>query len=316
MVINLLLTLLFLFILIKSADYSIKHSSRLAKILHFPEFTVSFFIIAIISILPEATIAIISAINGEPEIGLGTLLGAKIMDLTLVLGIVALFASGGINVKSKILEKNFFYLLLLAVPLLLGLDGNLSRIDGLILILLGVFFFFRLYVQSSKFSKKFNGVKKQSPIKSIILLILSLGVLLASALFTVKFATQFAYDAKIPAIIVGITILAFGTCLPELIFSIKAVKKDKDELALGDILGTVITDTTIVLGTVAVICPFAYNKINFLIMAIATVISGVFAIVFMHSGRTISKKEGALLILFYIVFLFIQFITNNIGIFG
>ncbi len=101
-VINLALFLAFLILLIKCAGYAIKYSSRLAKALHFPEFIVSFFIIALISVLPEATISVISAFNGQPELGLGTLLGSNVADLTLVFGIVALFSSKGIKVKSKI----------------------------------------------------------------------------------------------------------------------------------------------------------------------------------------------------------------------
>ncbi len=311
MVINLILSLVFLFIVIKSADFSIKFSSRLAKALHFPEFVVSFFIIAFISVLPEATIAIISAINQQPELGLGTLLGAKVMDLTLVLGIVTLFASGGIKVKSKLIEDNFFYLLLLIFPIVLGLDGYFSRPDGLILFLIGGMFYYKIYSQSVRFRKKFNGVKKHPFAKSLILLIISLAILVGGALLTVKFATNFAYDAKVPTFIIGVTILALGTCLPELIFSIKAVKNNKDELALGDILGTVITDATIILGTVAMICPFAYNKINFLTMSIAMFLSGIFVIVFMRTESSINKREGILLIIFYVIFLFSQFITNN-----
>jgi len=299
-------------VLIKGADWSIKYSSRLAKILRFPEFIVSFFIIAIISVLPEALISIISAFNGDAELGLGTLLGSNVADLTLVFGIVALFSSGGIKVKSKILRNNFFYLVLLLFPLLLGLDGKFSRIDGIILILLGIFFFILIYIQSTKFRKKFNQTPKGSFIKNFIWLIISLAILLTGAIYTVKYTTNFAYAAKIPEILIGITILALGTCLPELIVSIKAVKNNRDELALGDILGTVITDATIVLGTVALISPFTYDIYNFYLIGGAMFVSGIFATFFMKSDKSINKFEGLLLILFYILFVIAGFFVNNI----
>lgn len=311
-IINLILFLVFLFILIKCADYAIKYSSRLSKALHFPEFIVSFFIIALITVLPEATISIISAFKGKPELGLGTLLGANVANLTLVFGIVALFSSGGIKVKSKILSNNFYYIVLLLFPLLLGFDGKFSRIDGLILVLLGLLFFVKIYADSRRFRKKFNHAERESFFKSLSFLILSLGVLLLGAFFTVKFAINFALDAKLPAIIIGLTIIALGTCLPELIFSIRAVRNNRDELALGDVLGSVIIDSTIVLGLVALIFPFSYNPQNIYIAGTAMALAGIFTAIFMKSDKSINKKEGIMLILFYILFVFTEFLVNSI----
>lgn len=310
--INLILFVVFLIILIKCADYAIKYSSRIARNLHFPEFLVSFFIIALISVLPEATISIMSAIDGEPGLGLGTLLGSNVADLTLVLGIAAFFASGGIKVQSKILRNNLFYLILLLFPIILGLDGRFSRIDGAILVLAGCIFFARIYNESSKFHKKFKNSKKGPLLKSALFLILSLGVLLLSSFFTVKYAINFANEIKIPAILIGVTIVAFGTCLPELIFSIKAVRKNHDELALGDVLGTVITDATIILGLVALISPFNHNPMDLFVTGIAMFLAGLFVTIFMKSDKTLSKIEATLLILFYILFLFAEFFVNRI----
>lgn len=311
LILNFISAIIGLLILIKCANYAIRYSSRLARIWRFPEFVVSFFIIAFISVLPEFTISVISAINGEPGLGLGTLLGSNVADLTLVFGLVALFSSGGIKVKSKILRNNFFYLILLLFPLILGLDGKFSRIDGAILVLVGVMFFVKIYRDSQRFHKKFSHSKREPFLKSLILLILSLGVLLISAYFTVEFAVNFANDAKLPAILVGITVLAVGTCLPELIFSIKAVRKNHDELALGDLLGTVITDATIILGIVALISPFNYHLGSIYVIAGAMFLAGFAVILFMKSEKTISKIEGLILILFYILFVFVEFFMNN-----
>lgn len=308
---NAIVFLLFFFILIKSAGYAIKYSSRLAKVLRLPEFIVSFFIVALISVLPEASISIISAYHGEPELGLGTLLGSNVADLTLVFGIVALFSSSGIKVKSKILSNNFYYLILLFFPLILGFDGAFSRIDGLILVFLGSLFFIKVYNDSHRFSKKFNHVKKENFSKSLILLILSLVALIFSAYFAVKFAVNFAYEIQLPVILIGITVLAFGTCLPELMFSIKAVRNNRDSLALGDILGTVITDATIILGIVALICPFSYNAYNLYATGGAMFLAGVLVTTFMKTDKAITKVEGIILILGYILFVLIEFILNQ-----
>ncbi|MFH1503623.1 MAG: sodium:calcium antiporter [Candidatus Diapherotrites archaeon] len=317
MILNLVLFLLSLAILLKCANYAIKYSSRIARILSMPEFIISFFIVALISILPEATISIISAFNGEPELGLGTILGSNIADLTLVLGIITLFASKEIKVKSKILKNNFLYVILLFFPILLGFDGTFSRIDGLILILLGGVFFARIYTENTKsysVYKKDNS-EKESLLKILTFLILSLGILLASAFYTVKFAVNFAQDIKIPALLIGLTIIALGTCLPELAFAIKAVRKNHDDLALGDIIGTVIADATIILGLVAIISPFSYNPQNIYITGTAMFFFGVLVTVFMKTNKSLSKLEGLLLIFFYIIFILVEFfVTTMLGI--
>ena len=311
-IVNLGLSILFLLILVKFADYAIRYSSKIARALHMQEFIVSFFIIAVVSVLPESTISIMSAIKGDSQLGLGTLLGSNVADLTLVFGIVALFSSGGIKVKSKILSDNFLYLILLFFPLLLGFDGKLSRLDGAILLLLGIFFFFKIYRESRKFSKKFKEAKREPFAKSLIILLLILAVILASAFFTVKYAENFAEDIKIPAMLMGITVLALGTCLPELAFSIKAIRKNHDQLALGDILGTVVTDGTIILGLVAMINPLIYNPVRMYVLGGAVFLAAIFTFSFMKSEKSIDKKEGLVLIFFYIFFIIMQFLLNRI----
>jgi cation:H+ antiporter len=311
--INLALFLVSLAILLGCANYAIKYSSKIAKIFSLPEFIISFFIIAFISILPESTISIISAFNSQPELGLGTLLGSNVTDLTLVLGIAALFSLNKIKVKSKIIKNNIFYVLLLLFPIILGLDGEFSRVDGLILVLLGCIFLVKIYIDNSKTYKRTKGSKREPFLKVLFLLILSLGVLLTSAFFTVKFAVNFANDIKLPVILIGLTILAIGTCLPELVFSIKAIRKNHGELALGDIMGTVIIDATIILGIVAIISPFSYNLYNIYITGTIMFLAGVLVTIFMKTDKALSRLEGLLLILFYIAFIIVEFFVNSSG---
>ena len=310
-IINLILFAISLVVLIRFAEYAIKHASRISHAMKLPEFVVSFFIVALISVLPEATIAILSAIKGETSLALGTLLGANVVDLTLVFGIVTFFSSGGIKVKSKILEDNYLYLIILIFPLLLGLDGNFSRIDGIILFLTGLLFFLKVYLDRGKFKKEFKSSKKEPLLKSTILLIFSLIFVLLGAYFTIKFAVNFAEEIRMPKIIIGITIIALGTCFPELIFSIKAVKQSKDDLALGDLLGTIITNATILLGIIAIIQPFNHNTKDLLVTGGAMFVAGILVTTFMKSDKTLKKTEGLVLILFYILFVFTEFIVNH-----
>lgn len=308
---NLVLFLISLFILVKSTGYCINYSARIAKIFRLSEFIVSFFIVAIVSVLPEATMSIISAVKGVPEFGLGTLFGSNVTDLTLVFGIVAIFSYSGIRVKSEILKKNFFYLLLLLMPLLLGIDGHFSRIDGLLLVIGGGVFFLTLSIESKMFSKPFNNLMNRSLFKNAALLIAAMAVLLISAYYTVKFGVGFANAIRIPPALIGLTVVAIGTCLPELVFSLKAIKTKHDSLVLGDILGTVITDATIILGIVALVHPFYFDTSMIYITGVMMFLAGFVTILFIRSGKVLSKKEGVILLLFYIAYLIIEFTVRS-----
>lgn len=312
LILDLILFLAALFVLIKSADYAVTYSSRISRAFHISEFIVSFFIIAVISVFPEATVSIVSAIKGIPDFGLGVLLGSNVADLSLVFGIVALFSLRGIAVKSEILRKDFFYLILLLVPILLGFDGYLSRIDGILLVLSGAVFFITLSIESRMFKRKFNEAKNHGWIKNFVLLIISLAFLIVGAYYTVKFGVSFANDIKIPPFLIAITVVAIGTCLPELVFSLKAVKTKHDSLALGDILGTVITDATILVGVIALIRPFAFDPMIIYVTGTMMFIAGAIFVAFIKSGKILSKKEGIFLIMFYILFLIIEFVVNHV----
>jgi cation:H+ antiporter len=310
-ILNFILFIFFFLIVLKSSDYAIKFSNRISKILRIPEFIVSFFIVAIISVLPESTISIISALNGQSELGLGTLLGSNVSDLTLVFGLITFFSIKGIKVKSRIIKNDLFYLALLLAPLILGFDGYFSRLDGFVLLLGGLVFFMRIYVEKSKVKDKVKSKKKVEN-KDFVFLILSLIVLGISAYLTVKFGVYFANEINIPPIFIGLTIVSIGTCLPELIFSIKAVKKNHESLALGDILGTVITDATIILGIVILINPFSFNYLILAITGVSMFLAGLLVIYFMKTDKVLSKTEGIILILFYLFFLVVEYLVNGI----
>jgi len=311
MILNVVYFLAALFFLVKSAEFATNYASRLGKILHLSEFIVSFFIVSVISVFPEGTIAIMSAFQGVPSFGLGTLLGSNVADLTLVLGLVALFSLKGIPIKSEILKKDYYYLFLMLVPVLLGWDGHFSRTDGLLLIISGIFFYVTLSIESHMFRKKANNIEHASFVNNVLLLILSLAVLIFSANYTIEYGVALANKLNVPSVLIGLTVVAIGTCLPELFFSIKSVKKNKNALALGDLLGTVITDATILVGLTAIINPFTFNPNIIYVTGTAMFLACAFALLFIRTDRLLTKKEGIYLILFYILYLLVELLVNK-----
>ncbi|MFA5856604.1 MAG: sodium:calcium antiporter [Candidatus Pacearchaeota archaeon] len=310
-IINVAIFLVFFLILIKSANKSVSYASGIAKVMYFQEFAISFFIVSFISVLPEASVSIMSAFNGTPELGLGTLFGSNVADLTIIFGIVTLFSLKGIAVKSKILKNEYLYLILLFLPILLGLDGFYSRIDGLVLIIASVIFFIKIFKDGKMHHRKYKKNKDNKLFVKILLLTIFIILLVISSYYTVEYADKISKDLNISISFLGLTLISLGTCLPELFFSLNAVKKKHDDLALGDILGTVLTDVTLIVGIMAIIKPFSFNLNLIHFTAFSMFIAGLLVILFTKTDKMLTKKEGILLILFYIIFLLLEFFITN-----
>jgi len=306
MLFNIALFTLALIFLIKSADLCIDYSSKIARAFKLSEFMASFFIVAMISVLPEGAISIISAIEGDATIGIATVFGSIIADMTLVFGLVAIFSRTSLVVRSEVIRKDFLYLLLILLPVILGVDGTFSRIDGVVLILGGLLFIFTLSIESGMFKKTWNHVKRETVFRHSILFLLSMAVLLVSAHFLVTYGIRIATELDISVLFIGLIVAAIGTCTPELFFSIKAVRSGHEELALGDLLGTIIIDATLLIGVTALIRPIAFEP-NFLLnLGVFMFVGGLLLLWFIKTDKVLTKREGVLLLLFYLIFLITQ----------
>jgi len=301
--------LLAIFLIIKSADYAISYSSKIAEGLGLSKYVVGFLIISIISILPETLVSVTSAFEGVPSFGLGTLFGSNVADLTLVFALVLFVSHRNLKVESKIIKNAPLHIGVMIVPIMLGLNGYYSRIEGIILILLGTLFY--LYVLK-KHEYESNVVREKFSYKNLLLLIVSMGGLLIGAHFTVKYGVNLASILNISPVIIGMFVVGLGTTLPELFFSIKAAKSKHDGLALGDILGTVVADATIVVGIVAVISPFSFNGRIVYITGVFMVLAIILLFYFMKTGKVLTRKEGFLLLLFYTAFVLTELLTSDL----
>lgn len=307
---DLLIFLFSLLVVVKAADSAIRYSSNLADSLHLSKHVVGFLIVAGISVLPETLISIQSAFQGIPSFGVGTLFGSNVADLTLVFALVLLFAGRkGLKVESKVLKDQYWYFLGLAIPLILGYNGFYSRWEGIAMILTGVLFHIYALKRDKQEVKK---VKVEFSYKSLGFLVASMALLLLGSHFTVESGVAVADALHISPVLVGMFFVGVGTTLPELIFAIKAARHHFDSLALGDVLGTVMTDATIVMGIVAIIQPFAFDKRLVHLTGFYMLFAAVLLFYFMQSGRILKKKEGLFLFAFYLLFVFTELITTQL----
>lgn len=309
MINSLFIFIVALFMVIRGATLATKYAALLAESYRLSKYTVGFIIIAVISILPETFIAINSAISGVPSFGLGMLFGSNIADLTLIIAAIIFLARRSLKVEGKILRNHVVYPFILLLPLVLGFNGHFSRLEGITLIIAGgIFYYLALKNGVDGTIPIENGVSRT---KSVSMLIISMAVLLTGAHFTVTSATELASSIGVSPILIGMLIVGLGTTLPEFFFSLKSVSKRDDSLAVGDILGTVLADATIVVGILALVSPFYFPQKIIFVTGIFMVTASFILFYFMKSGRTITKKEAWHLLLFWIVFVLVEFMVNQ-----
>lgn len=309
MALNFFIFVASLFFVIKGATLATKYSAKLAESLYISKYIIGFIIVAFISILPETLVSINSAFQGVPSFGLGTLLGSNVADLTLVFAIIILSVGRGIKIESRVLKNLRLYPFFLFLPLLLGFDGYFSRLEGIILIMVGVVFYCAVFKNNRNVSAQRG--RKKFEYRNIFFLIVAMIMLLAGSYYTVESAVALARIFSINPILIGMLIVGLGTTMPELFFSLKSAGKKDDSLAVGDILGTVLADATLVVGVIALISPFYFPMKIIYVTGFFMVAASFVLFRFMSSGRVLSKKEGYLLFAFWTVYVFVEFFVNK-----
>lgn len=310
LIVTFALFLIWCLFLVASGGYLVKLLVRIASYLRLSEFVVAFIIMAFSTSIPELFVGISSAIGGNPSLSLGNVIGSNIADLTLVIGIAALLRKG-IKIKNPFIKKDslFMFLIALAPIALMAFDQTLSRIDGFILISIFIIYMRHLIKERRELKEKFRGNDKGhfAFATNIIFFVISLGILFLSAHFVVRYATQFAIELSLPLILIGLFLVAIGTSLPELVFETRAVLSKKNDLAVGDAMGSVVCNSALVLGITAIISPITDCFLLFLTSAIFMVIVTFLFMIFIRSKKGLSITESATLIILYILFILFEF---------
>ncbi len=294
--------------LIVSGGLLVKSLGKIARFLHISEFSAAFIIMALATSLPELFIGISSALDGAPELSLGNVLGANILNLTLVTGIIVL-VSKNIKTNKKIERDSYFMLwgiILMIVLYILG--GQLSRVDGVLLLGFFSLNFYRTFKKRRKFSKKMeDSTGRKKHFIYLLLFIVAFVGLYVSSVFVVKYSEALAVDLSLPEIFMGLFFLSFATTLPELVFGVSAAKMNHNSMGIGDQIGTILANSALILGIVAIIHPIKIPVfLNFITPAVFMFIAAFIFTTFLITGRKLETLEGISLVLFYVLFIIIQ----------
>jgi cation:H+ antiporter len=304
-----------LFILYKASDVTIHNSVRVAEVAGFGKTTVGFILIAFSTSLPELFVVVFSVFKPENAgVAIGNILGSNITNICLTLG--ACFFLIGLNyselerfipniAKQEIGDLYFGLFLASIIPLSLLFVGSASFLIGFALLSL---FFYNLYKLSKKRNvKEQSGLIERKNIRKYILLTIAgaIGVVVA-AYFIVESSSYIASILGVPKVVIGATIVALGTSLPELVTGIDAVRKGHAELVLGNIIGSCFMNITLLLGLALIIAPFSVQMEAFSDLIVLSIISNLILRYFLN-GEKIGKPEGTVLIFIYFVFLITSF---------
>lgn len=299
-----LILLISLAVLVKSSDIVSDSASNIAEITGIGQLAIGFLMLSIITSLPELAISIFSVQCGDTGIAVGTLFGSNIANIGLVLGITAVVATAPMVISQDSLKK--LALMMFAptlIPIMILLSPEAGRIVGVIL--LGIFALFCLYIVRSKtttgVSKK-KIIQRRTLAKDLGIIIACLVAIIISANYVVDSAIKIATTFRVDKLVIGATIIAVGTSLPELSVTLAAARKKHMDLALGNILGSCFTNLTLVLGFSLAASACSVNMtIFFELIIILSIIN--LALWRMLADSRISFLDGLVLIFFYLIFL-------------
>ena len=300
--------------LIKGADIFVESASQIAAKLKVPLIVIGLTIVAFGTSAPEAAISITSAFQNNAGISVGNVVGSNIMNILLILGISALVCR--LPVKQNTFRYEIpFVAVITAVLLGLGVwNWSLDRWDGLIFILLfAVFMIYLAKLSKSGDSSAADDVpeidENASIPKMIFFVILGIAMIVLGSDFTVSGATKIAEIMGLDHRIIGLTVVAFGTSLPELVTCIQAARKQKVDIAIGNIIGSNIFNILFVVGISALVSPNPINFSNtFIIDAAVAIAAAVLLWLLVLKNKRISRLGGGIMLLCYagyFVYLFI-----------
>jgi len=305
---TILLFILSCIVLVASGSFLVRSLVNITQFLKLRAFVGAFIIMAFSTSIPELFVGISSALAKNSALIFGTVIGSNIADMTLVGGIAVILARK-VNITRLAIKKDVLKMILMAaLPMILMLIGHkLSRIDAIILLIAFLAYSYQLIKTQKEYTTEIsNKIKRWKGVISGAVFITSLILLYGSAHYVVKYGTDLALGLMLPPIFVGLFFLALGTSLPELIFEIRAMTKGHPEFALGDLIGSVVMNSTLVLAVSALIFPITVNFFLFLTSAIFMILATILFAAFVRSGEKFTYLEGISLLLLYILFIIVE----------
>lgn len=289
--------------LIKGADWFVDGAAGIADKLHIPQLIIGLTIVAMGTSAPEAAISISASVQGSADIAVGNILGSNILNILIILGITSVITPLAVQ-KSTVKYEIPFVIIISVIFGLIGLfDNSIGFIDGILLWVLFIAYIAYLFImtkkgkiQADESDDEDNGKKPKKVWQLILFGIIGIALVVFGSNITVNAATEIATMFGMSERFIGLTIVALGTSLPELVTSITAALKKNADIAIGNIVGSNIFNILFVIGTSAMITPVAYQN-QFLIDSILCVATAILLLLLVLNKNKKLKRWGGIIML-------------------
>jgi cation:H+ antiporter len=282
--------------LIYGADFIIEQSEKIALHFNISSFVIGATLVALGTSLPEMAVSMSASMQGSGDIAVANVIGSTIFNISLVLGVVFLIAKNINPNRDLFAQDSAWSLFPILVFILMSIDGVLSKLDGvLFLILMGAYLLF--LIQSNQVDQVEDDEDKANFAwgRSIFFLSIGFVFVIGGADFAIDSAGNIARDFGVSEWIIGLFLVAFGTSLPELTVSIKAARSNNADMAIGAIIGSNVANFTMVLGLSSIVNPLNVDlSTNFFDIAAALIVT--FMLVFITANKLYNKSAGIVLL--------------------
>lgn len=291
--------------LTKGADFFVEGAAAVAKKLRIPTFIIGMTIVAMGTSAPECAVSVTAALKNNNELAVSNILGSNIFNLMVVCGICAVVAP--LAVEASVLKREFPFSILIAI-LLMGLgvvSMSVGRADGIILLAVFIVFLYCMVrsAQKSRAEQKNNDLDDEeiqdlSAFQCLIYIIGGLVAIVLGGDWVVDGASVIAKSFGMSQNLIGLTVVAFGTSLPELVTSFVAARKNQADMALGNVIGSNIFNILLILGLASAISPLSFNIENMIDICVLTIMS-IEVYFFARKDFDLKKSEGMIMLIEY-----------------
>lgn len=293
-----LLLLIGFVLLIKGADFFVDGSSSLARIMKVPSVIIGLTIVAMGTSAPEASVSVNAALAGSNDIAISNVIGSNLFNGLVVVGVCAFMA--GFKTNPEILKRDMpLNIIVTAILCIMLLDRHINHIEGIILLISMAVYIAVMVISALKNRETADECKILSLPKSLIFIIGGLIAVIFGVTLVVDNACLIAKDFGVSENFIGLTIIAIGTSLPELVTSITATRKGDSGLALGNAIGSNLFNILFILGMSATICPLNVLSES-IIDCIILLVSAVILYVFARTKKTMNRWEGIVCVFLYV----------------
>lgn len=286
--------------LIKGADWFVDGAAGIAARFGIPQLVIGLTIVAMGTSAPEAAVSITAALTGNVGITIGNVLGSNILNVLLILGITSVIITVPVQKSTVKWEMPFMHVITIVLAFLGFTGGRIERWEGMVLWI----FFFIYFVYLFRMAK--NGTEEEEeemhPLwQQLLMLLVGIVCIVIGSDLTVDNATIIAAKLGMDDRLIGLTIVAFGTSLPELVTSVTAAKKGKADIAIGNIVGSNVFNILFVVGTTALITPVAF-KTGFIVDSAVTLAAGLFLWIAVMKENKLKRPAGVVMLLGYALY--------------